>query len=75
MILNLAVWFALHVVFAEVRTWRWQGLAIDLPVPASLDPAALVLTIGAVVAVFWLRLGIVPLLAIWALLGLALNGL
>ena len=68
-ILNLAVWFALHVVFAEVRTWRWLGLSIDLPVPASLDPAALVLTIGAVVAVFWLRLGIVPLLAIWALLG------
>ena len=55
----------------EVRTWRWLGLAIDLPVPGSLDPAALVLTVGAVVAVFWLRIGIVPLLAIWALLGLA----
>ena len=28
------------------------GVSTDLPVPASLDPAALVLTVGAVVAVF-----------------------
>ena len=57
-ILNLAVWFALHVVFG-----RGQDLAaasafrLDLPVPASLDPAALVLTSARSWRSFRLRLG------------------
>ena len=63
-ILNLAVWFALHVLFGRVRLRLRPRL--ELPVPASLDPAALVLTVGAVVAVFRLRLGMSPLLAGWA---------
>jgi chromate transporter len=70
-ILNLAVWFALHVVFDEVRSWSGSGLTLDVPVWTSLDPAALALTLGAVAAVFWLRLGMAPLLAIWSALGLA----
>ena len=71
-ILNLAVWFALHVVFGRVVTWQGFGLSLELPVLASLDPAALILTLGAVVAAFRLRLGMLPLLVGWAALGLAL---
>ena len=70
-ILNLAVWFALHVVFGELRPWSGFGMSLDLPVWASIDPAALVLTLGAAVAVLRLRLGMGPVLAIWAGLGLA----
>ena len=36
MILNLAVWFALHTLFAEVITLRAFGMALDLPAPGSL---------------------------------------
>jgi chromate transporter len=70
-ILNLAVWFALHVVFAETRPWSSLGLSLDIPVWSTLDPAALVLAVGAAVAVFRFRLGMVTVLAAWAALGLA----
>lgn len=69
-ILNLAVWFALHVIFAEVAPRSGFGLTIDLPVLASLDVAALVLTAGAVFAVFRLGTGMALTLAITAALGL-----
>ena len=34
-ILNLAVWFALHVLFAEVHEVRAPGLTLDVPEPAQ----------------------------------------
>ena len=43
-ILNLAVWFALHVMFAEVKEVRVIGMTLDVPVLGSINPAALVLT-------------------------------
>jgi len=77
-ILNLALWFALHVIFARVGTWSEFGLSVPLPELASLDPAALALTAAAVLAMFRWRFGMGPLLAIWSALGLgwwALGGL
>ena len=68
-ILNLAIWFALHVVFGRVLLWSGYGLRLEVPVPGSIDLAAAVLTVAALVAVFRLRLGIGGLLAIWAGLG------
>lgn len=67
-ILNLVVWFAMHGLFAEVSTV--PGLALELPVPASLDPAALGLTLAAVLAVFRWRLAMH-----WVLLGSAVAGI
>ena len=43
-ILNLAVWFGLRTLFAQVETVPLGPLRLDLPVPGSLDPAALLLT-------------------------------
>jgi chromate transporter len=62
-ILNLAVWFALHVLFAEVREVQALGLALDVPVPGSVDLPALVLTLAALVAVFRFKVGMIPVLA------------
>jgi chromate transporter len=62
-ILNLALWFALHTLFGEVRGWRWGGLSLDLPAPASLDPAALILSLAALVAIFRFRAGVVATIA------------
>ncbi|MEZ5906764.1 MAG: chromate efflux transporter [Geminicoccaceae bacterium] len=69
-IANLALWFALHSLFAEVRIWRGPGFSLDLPVPSSLDPAALVLTAAAVLAIFRFGLGM-----IWTLLGCVVAGM
>ncbi len=74
-IANLAVWFAVHSLFAEVVQIEGFGLALELPVPGSLDPAALTLTVLALLAVFRFRLGTGWTLAGAALLGMLWIGL
>ncbi len=68
-ILNLAVWFALHVLFGEVREIHALGATLDVPVPASVNLAALVLAIVALLAVFRFRIGMLWVLAGCSLLG------
>ncbi len=72
-ILNLSVWFALHVLFRDVREFRGFGLSIDLPVLSSLDPIAAVLSALALIAVFRLRLGVLTVLGAAAAAGIALH--
>ncbi len=70
-ILNLALWFGLHVIFAELVPVRAYGLRLAVPVLSSVDPAALVLFAGATIAAFRFRVGVLPLLAGAALFGCA----
>jgi chromate transporter len=72
-VLNLAVWFAIHTLFHDVRPWRAFVIAFDAPVLSSIDPAALVLSLGAGVALFAFRLGMIPVLAGACAAGLALH--
>ncbi len=58
-ILNLALWFAVHTIFAQ--TMNWHG--IDVPVLLSLNPAALALSIGAAYAIFRMKAGMLQVLA------------
>jgi len=74
-ILNLAVWFASHTVWTEVRRIRTGPLDLALPVPGSIDWAAAALSALALVAVFRLRLGMAAVLAGGALCGIALHAL
>jgi chromate transporter len=69
-IANLAVWFSLHTLFARVGETRLGPLHFLTPDPTSLDPAALVLALLALVAVFRFKLGMLPTLLGCALLGL-----
>jgi chromate transporter len=63
-ILNLAVWFGLHVLFREVREVGWlRELTLDVPVWSTLNVASLVLTLAAVAAMFRLKIGMIPVLA------------
>lgn len=71
-ILNLAVWFGLHVVFDEVRTVTAYGLDLDVPVWSTVNLAAAALVLAALVAVFRFGLGAVTVLAGCALAGVAL---
>ncbi|MEC4592009.1 MULTISPECIES: chromate efflux transporter [Nitrospirillum] len=70
-ILNLAVWFALHALFREVTDLKAFGLVLEIPALASVNVAALSLTVAAVVAVFRLKVGMIPVLAACSLAGLA----
>jgi chromate transporter len=56
-ILNLAVWFALHTLFAQVRRVVVGPIATDAPVLSSVDPAAAILSMAALVAVFRFKAG------------------
>ncbi|MCU4652597.1 chromate efflux transporter [Roseibacterium sp. SDUM158016] len=68
-IANLSLWFALHVLFGEVVRMGEAGLW--LPVPATVDPGALLLTILAGGLIFWRRLDLLLVLPLMALAGLA----
>lgn len=70
-ILNLTVWFALHVLFATLIRTRF-GL---VPQPESLDPAALSLSVVAAIALFVFHQGIIRTLFVTAMLGLAWKSL
>ena len=72
-ILNLAVWFAVHTIFGEVRPFRWGPLAFDAPLLGSVNLWALALSAVAVIAMFRFRVGMVPTLAATSAAGVALH--
>ncbi len=72
-ILNLAVWFALHVWFGHV-TEQWMGvLRLHVPDFTTFDVKALLLTAVAAIALFYSRLGLITTLLLAAALGLVLR--
>jgi chromate transporter len=71
-ILNLAIWFALHTWFHEVRHLRGFGLSFDVPVLPSIDPWALLLSIVAMVAIFRFKAGMIQTLLACSLAGIVL---
>ena len=72
-ILNLALWFALHVIFDEHLRITAGPIDLELPVWSSLDIPAAVLSALALLAVFRLKLGMATVLAGAAILGLLLH--
>jgi chromate transporter len=77
-ILNLALWFGLHVLFAEVRRVELVPLLhlnLTLPVWSSIDPASLALFLISAVLLFRLKVAMVSVLGLGALAGLALRSL
>ena len=72
-ILNLALWFAMHTLFREVEPAALPGLALDVPVWPSLDPVAAALAVAALLAVFRFNVGVVQLLLASAAVGVGLD--
>jgi chromate transporter len=68
-ILNLAVWFALHVLFRELREVRGFGVTVDVPVLSSVNMPSLILTLAALLAVFRFKIGMIPVMAACSVLG------
>ena len=71
-ILNLAIWFAIHTVFRETVPIRAFPLAFDAPNVLSVDPWALALSIAAAVAIFRFKVGMIPTLAACCVAGMVL---
>ncbi|MGO4725975.1 MULTISPECIES: chromate efflux transporter [unclassified Inquilinus] len=71
-ILNLALWFALHVMFRAVVTVEVLGVGPDLPVLSSLDWRAACLAGASMVAMLHFRVGMIPTLIGSAAAGAAL---
>jgi chromate transporter len=71
-ILNLAVWFAIHVVFRQVATVEFGPLSVSLPALGSINWLAAALSVLAFVAVFRFRLGFGAVLGGSALAGVLL---
>jgi chromate transporter len=61
-ILNLAIWFALHTWFRESQHVRAFGLSFDAPVVASIEPWAVVLSLAAMIAIFRFKAGMIQTL-------------
>lgn len=71
-ILNLALWFALHTIFRQTYSVRGFGFDFEAPIIESVDVFALALSVAAALAVFRFRAGLVQTLAGCSAAGAAL---
>ena len=74
-ILNLALWFGLHVLFAKVTQTHVGMLRLWSPEWASLDMGALVLSLAAILAMLRFHMGMMPVLATCAVAGVVMRSL
>jgi chromate transporter len=68
-ILNLAVWFALHTLFGEVDERVWNGMRLFVPVWETVDPAAVAIGALAAIGLFRFRLAMLRTLGLSAAAG------
>lgn len=70
-VLNLAVWFSLHTLFGSVDEVTWSALRLYVPQWSSVQVPSLVLAALAALALFRLKMGMLPTLAGCAVCGAA----
>ena len=68
-ILNLAIWFALHTLFAQMVAIRGYGFTVSVPVPGSVNWPALALSAAAMIAIFRFKVGMIATLVGCSALG------
>lgn len=74
-ILNLSVWFALHVLFGAVTEEHWGRLRWYAFNPLTLDVRAAILAAIAAILAFGLHRGLIEVVVVMALLGIAAQSL
>jgi chromate transporter len=72
-VLNLALWFAIHTIFRSVHPIAAGPFRFDMPVLASVDPWALAISVAAIFAMFRLKVGIFTTLGGASAIGIALH--
>ncbi len=68
-ILNLSIWFALHVVFKTINETTWGMLHLHMPELASIDLKTLSMALFAAVLTFGFKLSMMKVIAISILIG------
>jgi chromate transporter len=69
-ILNLAVWFAIHTLFGMVNPFTVGPIHLEIPVWRTVIWPAVFIALGAFVALYRFRAGLFPVLAACAALGI-----
>jgi chromate transporter len=72
-ILNLAIWFALHTWFRQTYPVQIMPLSFDAPLLTSLDPWALGLSAAAMIAIFRFKVGMITTLLASSVAGIVLH--
>lgn len=68
-VLNLCLWFAIHVLFAQVGTFEAGPVRMQMPVLSSVDLIALGFSAAAMLAMLRFRVGLLKVLGLSALAG------
>jgi chromate transporter len=68
-ILNLSVWFAMHTLFGQVDARTYGLVHVDVPVWSTLEPVALLLAAGSMIAMLRFKVGMAWVLTASALVG------
>ena len=68
-ILNLAIWFALHTLFTRVNDVHGYGVNVSVPVLASLSWPAFALSLVALIATFRFKVGMIPVFVACSIAG------
>lgn len=72
-IMNLAIWFALHLLFNKLIHWQAYGIELDVPVANSIHVSSLLLTLASIVAIFRFKFGMIPVLLMSSCAGIIWN--
>ncbi|MHA1544358.1 MAG: chromate efflux transporter [Alphaproteobacteria bacterium] len=71
-ILNLALWFGLHVLFGEVETIRFSVFEFLTPTLETFNGPALLVFALAIIALFRFHIGVIPVILGSVILGLGI---
>ena len=71
-VLNLSLWFALHVLFAEVSESTWGPVRVLLPEPGSVNGLSVLIAAVALALLSWRGWGMLPVLGLAAGTGMLL---
>jgi len=69
-ILNLAIWLALHTLFGRVDELHTLGMTLQAPALSTVNLPALVLSLGAIIAIFRFKIGMITTFAACSALGI-----
>ena len=72
-ILNLSIWFALHVFFADVQQVQWSAFKIWLPDFATLDWRVVILALISAVLLLRLKWSVLAVLGVMVVCGVGLS--
>ncbi len=74
-ILNLSLWFALHVLFGAVETAAFGPARLAVPILSSFDPVAFCLSLLAAALILWRKWDLMLVLPVLALISMGWIGL